>query len=420
MTVRVRFILLILFPLLSATLTRGQDMQYTRYLIDTLCSEAFYGRGYIEDGVNKAGEYLEQEFRALKLRTFGRSYSRNYAFPVNTHPFPLYCSIDGKIQQAGYDFLADPSCGEVQGKFRLLHYNTKDSTDRLVLEKKISSGFANDEALVLHHYGMRDHSVLEQCRKAGHFPALFIVTEDKKLTHSISSKVEAHPQLIFIDSMITNGEWITVEIRNQFISSFPCKNLCAYVKGKRNDSLVVFTAHYDHLGMQGPDALFPGASDNASGVSMVMNLARHYARHKPDFTTVFILFSGEEAGLLGSDHFTHHSPVDLKKIRMLVNIDIMGNAEKGIVVVNGEEQKGIFDRMTAINNKENLLPGIRIRGKARNSDHYHFAEYGVPAVFIYSDGGVGYYHDVFDKANTIALTNYEKVFRLLTTLAAKP
>lgn len=396
----------------------AQDMQATRQLIDTLCSTAFYGRGYVEDGVNKAAAYLEQEFSRLRLKYFRHTYSQSYSFPVNTHPYSLYCNIDGSILQAGYDFLADPACGEIQGRFKLLHVNTKDSTARSQLEQQITKGFAEDEALVLHHYGSRDHSIQDQCRKAGNFPAVFVVTEDKKLTHSISSAVDEHPQVIFMDSVIRQGEWMTIEIHNNLLRSFTCQNLCGYIKGKRKDSLVVFTAHYDHLGMQGPDALFPGASDNASGVSMVMNLARYYAEHKPEYTTVFILFSGEEAGLLGSSYFTRHPLFDLKRIRMLVNIDIMGNAEKGIVVVNGEEQRALFDRMTEINRKFNLLPEVRIRGKARNSDHYHFAEKGLPAVFIYSEGGVGYYHDVFDKANTIALTNYERVFELLTRLAA--
>jgi hypothetical protein len=62
---------------------------------------------------------------------------------------------------------------------------------------------------------------------------------------------------------------------------------------------------------------------------------------------------------------------------------------------------------------------VRIRGKAKNSDHYYFAAAGVPSIFIYSDGGVGFYHDVFDVANSINLTNYEHVAQLLISFVKK-
>jgi aminopeptidase YwaD len=244
-------------------------------------------------------------------------------------------------------------------------------------------------------------------------PALWISTEDKKLTHTIETATTNYHHLIFMDSVLTHKEFIEVTIRNEFIDRFPCKNLTGFIKGRRTDSLIVYSAHYDHLGMMGHEAMFPGASDNASGVSMIMYLADYYSRHQPEFTTAFILFSGEEAGLLGSRYFSEHPVFNLERIKMLINIDIMGNAEKGIVVVNGETCRPQFDLLQQINREQGLLPEVRIRGKARNSDHYHFAEKGVPAVFIYSDGGVGYYHDVFDAPSTIALTNYEKVAQLL-------
>ena len=175
---------------------------------------------------------------------------------------------------------------------------------------------------------------------------------------------------------------------------------------------MVFSAHYDHLGMQG-NAMFPGASDNASGCSMILYLARYYSEHKPPCNMVFILFSGEEAGLIGSDYFTSFPTFDIHKIKMLVNIDIMGDAKNGITVVNGEVFKDKFDALVKINQEKGYLPEVRIRGKARNSDHYHFSEKGVPAFFIYSMGGAGFYHDVFDKANTLSLTNYENTAKLL-------
>ena len=188
--------------------------------------------------------------------------------------------------------------------------------------------------------------------------------------------------------------------------------MAGFLRSKKSDSFIVFTAHYDHLGMQG-NAIFPGASDNASGTSMVLYLAEYFAKTKPKDNIAFILFSGEEAGLMGSAYFTENPLFDLKKIKMVINLDIMGNAENGITVVNGEVHKDRFDKLVRVNNKHKLLPDIKARGASSNSDHYHFAAKGIPAFFIYTNGGQGYYHDVFDTAENVQLTNYESLAELL-------
>jgi len=405
--------------LLTAYLGGSQSLQNSKKIIEDLCSSEFKGRGYVDNGVNKAANYLEAQFKNLKLKKFGKEYSQPYAFPVNTHPYPIQCKLDDIEQEVGYQFLVDAGSQSISGKFNLLHFNMNDSLERVLLYKKIEKGFEKEDALVMHHFGSKDHSIYDSCKQYQHYPSLFIRTEDKKLTHTISTETDVYPSLIFLDSVMMNKEQIEIEFKNEFINEFVCKNLIGYIKGKKSDSLIVYSAHYDHLGMLGTNAMFPGASDNASGVSMILYLAEYFSKNKPQYNTAFILFSGEEAGLIGSQYFTSFPTFDIKKIKMLINIDIMGNAEKGIVVVNGEVYKKQFDLLQSMNDSLKLLPQVRIRGKARNSDHYYFSEQGIPSIFIYSDGGVGYYHDVYDKANTIALTNYEAVAKLLIEFSKK-
>ena len=94
---------------------------------------------------------------------------------------------------------------------------------------------------------------------------------------------------------------LEVNIESKFIKSFPAKNLVGYIPGTdKQDSLIVFTAHYDHLGMLGSDKIFPGANDNASGVAILLYLAKYYAAHPAKYPVAFIAFSGEEPGLKGS------------------------------------------------------------------------------------------------------------------------
>src|SRR6201999_64747 len=95
---------------------------------------------------------------------------------------------------------------------------------------------------------------------------------------------------------------IEVSVGAKFIRNYTSQNVIGYVKGKDNpDSFIVFTAHYDHLGQMGKKVYFPGANDNASGVAMLLSLARYYSKpeHKPKCSIVFIAFGGEEVALLG-------------------------------------------------------------------------------------------------------------------------
>lgn len=394
---------------------KAQQLLYAKEITKELCSEKYAGRGYIDDGVNKAADFLVDEFKKNGIKKVS---VQKYSFPVNTHPFPIRCSLDGMEQKEGFQFIVDAGSKSIHGNFNLIHFNFRDSIEKILLSKKIQQGFNENDALVLHFTSARNSKIIDSCKSYNHIPKLFIFTEENKLTHTINTELDEFNSLVFVDSAIQNKEKTTIDATNNFIEKFSSKNIIASVKGKNDDSFIVFSAHYDHLGMQG-GAMFPGASDNASGVSMILNLSKYFVKNKPKYTTYFILFSGEEAGLIGSNYFTSNPTFDIQKIKMLTNIDIMGNAENGITVVNGEVYKAQFDLLTKLNSENTFLPEIKIRGKAANSDHYFFSEKGIPSIFIYSMGGQGYYHDVYDKAEELQFTNYENMFKLLVEFGKK-
>ena len=102
-------------------------------------------------------------------------------------------------------------------------------------------------------------------------------------------------------------------------AGYRSQNVCGYIPGA-NDTMIVFTAHYEHVGMNG-DTIFYGAHDNASGTAAVMDLARMIAEGKtPEYTYVFLFFSGEESGLIGSSYFVDNPLIKLSKVKLLVNI----------------------------------------------------------------------------------------------------
>jgi aminopeptidase YwaD len=205
-----------------------------------------------------------------------------------------------------------------------------------------------------------------------------------------------------------------ISIDNKFINNFKAANVCGVVKGTIHpDSIIMITAHYDHLGGLGKDTYFPGANDNASGVSLLLNLARYYAKNPQPYTIGFILFSGEEAGLVGSKYFTENPLINLNNIRFLTNTDLAGTGVDGITVVNATLFPKEFKMMQDINATNKYLVAVNPRGKAANSDHYWFTEKGIPSFFFYTLGGIKAYHDVFDVSATLPLNKHEDLFKLM-------
>ncbi|MCL4855941.1 MAG: M20/M25/M40 family metallo-hydrolase, partial [Flavobacteriales bacterium] len=213
---------------------------------------------------------------------------------------------------------------------------------------------------------------------------------------------------------------ISIKIDQQFLPNYTSQNVIGLVKGtKYPDSVLVFSAHYDHLGKMGKNIYFPGANDNASGVAMMLNLAEHYSKNVPEKTIVFMAFGAEESGIIGSQFYTENPLFPLKNINFLINLDLLGTGDDGIQVVNGSVFQAHFNKLVEINNQKKLLKEIKIRGKAANSDHYWFSEKGVPAFFIYTLGGIKAYHDIDDKAATLPLTEFEDCFRLLNLFVSE-
>ena len=124
-------------------------------------------------------------------------------------------------------------------------------------------------------------------------------------------------------------------------------------------------------------------------------------------------FAAEEIGLIGSKYFTDHPLFPLKKIKFLLNFDLAGTGDDGIQVVNGKNYQQKFDLLTKLNDQDKLLKQIKIRGEACNSDHCMFHNKGVPCFFIYTLGGIQAYHDIYDRAETLPLTEYQDYFTLL-------
>jgi len=368
---------LLYLGLLLACTSYGQELSFGRKLVDTLTSANFWGRGYTNDGMKKAADYLASQFQSYGLSPMsGKDYFQDFSYPVNTFPGKMEVAVNGKQLTPGKDFIV---AAESKGVKAAGSLTQADSVQ-----------FVNQKDRII--FKLEDKLTWEVAPEAVDFA---IVQLDKK---SVSLPLTSYQ----------------VNFENKTVKNFKASNICGVVKGtEKPDSFIFITAHYDHLGGMGKDTYFPGANDNASGVSLLMNLAHYYAAHPQRYSIGFILFAGEEAGLLGSKYFTEHPLVSLKQIRFLINTDLAGTGEEGITVVNATEFPKEFEWMKKINEEQKLLTAVNARGKAANSDHYFFTEKGVPSFFFYTLGGIKAYHDVFDKAETLPLNEHEDLFKLI-------
>ncbi|MCD4790393.1 MAG: M28 family peptidase, partial [Bacteroidales bacterium] len=390
----------------------SQDKEYVISVVDSLTSQDFHGRGYVNNGDKIAAQFVKKEFEKSGLKNFGDNYFQPFTIPINTFPDTLLVSIDSNRLIPGKDYVLFSSSPSVSGTFELIWYML-DSTGLPQLQSNDGMTDMLDKVMVT---DMNQKDFIDE----SNFNAKGIIfLRDEKVWWHVSNgkSVNDRFQLQTVkDKIPETSKTITLQARNKYFDAYQTQNVIGYVEGKiYPDSFFVFTAHYDHLGQMGAKTFFPGANDNASGTSMLLDLARHYSlpENQPDFSIAFIAFGAEEVGLLGSGYFTANPLFPLENIKFLINIDMVGSGSEGIKVVNGTVFKKQFNKLVRINSENEYLLKISERGEAANSDHYPFFQKGVPCFFIYTLGKeCKEYHNIYDTPENVPFTEYEDLFRL--------
>jgi Zn-dependent M28 family amino/carboxypeptidase len=181
------------------------------------------------------------------------------------------------------------------------------------------------------------------------------------------------------------------------VRNFESNNVVAILPGSdRNlkDEAVLYTAHYDHLGVRPDmpgDNIYNGASDNATGCGILLELARVFsaAKDRPGRSIIFAAVTGEEQGLLGSEYLGKHPPVPAGKIALDLNYDELiplGSPEE--VEVSGAERTTFYPwvQATAKEFRLAIRPDARPEaGHYYRSDHFSLARVGIPS-FSISEG----------------------------------
>ena len=218
-------------------------------------------------------------------------------------------------------------------------------------------------------------------------------------------------------------------------------NIVGAIRGKtKPDEIVIFSAHYDHIGtintnpfllvessgkIKKGDTIYNGANDNASGVSAVISLAKYFAKENlNERTLIFVAFAGEEYGLLGSQYFA--SKIEPDPIIAVINLEMIGRKynKSGNPFLTGSLNSNLFDILNKRlfeHNAEMYGKNFIMRDKLYNenlfirSDNYPFALLGIPAhTIMVTSTTDNYYHSLGDEASTLDYLLMSKIIRAIS------
>jgi hypothetical protein len=198
----------------------------------------------------------------------------------------------------------------------------------------------------------------------------------------------------------------------------------------RNETIIV-GAHYDHLGLGGFGSLdadssgqvHNGADDNASGAAMLIQLASRLSREPPARTVLFIAFSGEELGLLGSAHYVKHPIYPISGLLAMINLDMVGRLRNKRLIIYGT---GTAKEFPALVDSLNWHAGFDLKSQGDGygpSDQSSFYAAGKPVLHIFTDLHEDY-HRTTDDWEKINREGFDQVagftLGLVTALANRP
>jgi hypothetical protein len=192
-------------------------------------------------------------------------------------------------------------------------------------------------------------------------------------------------------------------------------NVVGYLPGGEKHSgkeVVVIGAHMDHLGYGGPgsgslmpdtNAVHNGADDNASGSAGLLELAEAFSADKSRTgrTIVFIAFSGEEMGTLGSGHYVSSPSLPLDRTVAMINMDMIGRLENNVLTVNGTGTSPMWDSLLQRHNADSLFSLKYVPDGFGPSDHAQFYGKNIPVLFFFTGIHADYHKpsDDWDKIN---------------------
>ena len=222
------------------------------------------------------------------------------------------------------------------------------------------------------------------------------------------------------------GLALTIHLAFETVEELSVPNVVAVLEGSDptlKHEYIVFSAHMDHVGIRRAidgDSIYNGADDDASGTIAVVEAAEAFAslNPRPRRSLIFLLVSGEEKGLWGSEYFTEKPTVPIERIVANLNADMVGRNWRDTIVVIGKEHSDLGTTLNRVNQQhpelnmtaiDDIWPNQRFYFR---SDHYNFARKGVPILFFFN-GTHADYHRPSDEVDKIDGEKASRIVKLM-------
>lgn len=409
---------LCLVAILSSTLASCQkeavidQVEVTR-IITTLAADDMEGRMIFTPGIEKASRFIESEFEKIGLEYLDGldSYKQQFNMYSLTNESATV-SLNGK------SVASDNVLSMVNAESMLM--NDVANTNILVV-----GADDNLQAKVGEARGMEGKTLMlineKHADLFGRYKGFFS-------RPSSVMQLDDKNGMVMVLTNVKSVKSLDVEVKNA-MEAKSLNNVAGQITGNRPNEIVLFSAHYDHLGIRGDgeDKIFNGANDDASGTTAVMTLAKYFkdTGKKPERTIMFVAFTAEESGGFGSTYFSQKLNPD--EIVAMFNIEMIGTSAKA-----GTNSAWItgFDKSNFGELLQKAVEGTEYKFYADpyptqnlfyRSDNATLARLGVPAHSI-STTQIDidpYYHQASDEVSTIDLDHMTNTIKALAAAATR-
>jgi len=374
---------------------------------NTLASDDMQGRKVFTAGIEKAASFIIQEFKKAGLESLPGNEGYRQSFTMVTpEATQITATLDGiPVNEKNIiAFTADS----------VLTMNSGDSIQKIIVKNQ-----PEFTAFQRRHFDSgRNYLVLVDTSLSARF---------KRLAARHSPQFDNGGNRILI---LTSADPHRFSVRVRQLSVRKnLTNLVGILPGKsKQQEYVIFSAHYDHLGIDKPDAtgdsIYNGANDDASGTTAVIALAKYFSRiHENERTLVFVAFTAEEIGEFGSSYFS--KKMDPDKIVAMFNIEMIGTESKwgkNSAYITGFEKSDMGSIL------QHNLEGTGFRfypdpypeqNLFLRSDNASLARRGVPAFTISTSkmDAEKNYHQLSDEVKTLDLDNMTEIIRAISLSA---
>lgn len=377
------------------------DNAYITTILNTLASDEMRGRSALTKDIEKAADYIAGEFQSIGLEPYAEKNYRQTFQVQKISPSIPKVSIDQTT--------ISPENVLILSRVKDLYLDAKSGAK--VLKIEAGSDFSEEFRKIVQS-GIQNAIV----QVDPSFKDLF------KRFQKIYGKesLVAEGNAVFTNSFVfILGHQISdnyqIELKNNY-ETIPMFNVAGIIPGKsKANEFVIFSGHYDHIGIlvpEGQDSIANGADDDASGVTAMIALAKHFKKvNKNERTLIFVAFTGEELGMYGSTYFSKHINPD--QVTAMINMEMIGKDSKfgpNTMYITGYNQSNLGELM------QQNLKGSKFKfypdpypqqNLFYRSDNAVLAAQGVPA-HSFSTSQMDqdtYYHTVKDEVSTLNIEN---------------